>query len=94
MSRLSTYAEKLPDQVKQRYEDKTRLICTVKKKSCSAHQIWCATFAPSGTPYMALSNAKSLVCVLCQIGCVFTPTQCAFPLTSVCFPTPSSEFAH
>ena len=26
---------------------------TVKKKACNAHQIWCATFVPSGTPYMA-----------------------------------------
>ena len=26
--------------------------CTVKKKACNAHQIWCATFVPSGTPYM------------------------------------------
>ena len=25
----------------------------VKKKACNAHQIWCATFVPSGTPYMA-----------------------------------------
>ena len=25
---------------------------TVKKKACNAHQIWCATFVPSGTPYM------------------------------------------
>ena len=24
-----------------------------KKKACNAHQIWCATFVPSGTPYMA-----------------------------------------
>ena len=26
---------------------------TVKQKACNAHQIWCATFVPSGTPYMA-----------------------------------------
>ena len=26
---------------------------TVKKKACNAHQIWCATFVPTGTPYMA-----------------------------------------
>ena len=26
---------------------------TVKKKACNAHQIWCAPFVPSGTPYMA-----------------------------------------
>ena len=24
-----------------------------KKNACNAHQIWCATFVPSGTPYMA-----------------------------------------
>ena len=24
-----------------------------KKKACNAHQIWCATFVPTGTPYMA-----------------------------------------
>ena len=28
-------------------------VCTVKIKACNAHQIWCATFVPSGTPYMA-----------------------------------------
>ena len=27
--------------------------CTVKKKACNAHQIWCATFVLSGTPYTA-----------------------------------------
>ena len=26
---------------------------TVKKTTCNAHQIWCATLVPSGTPYMA-----------------------------------------
>ena len=26
---------------------------TVKKKACNAHQIWCAMFVPTGTPYMA-----------------------------------------
>ena len=41
-------------------DKKTRLLvsslyCKVhcKKKACNAHQIWCATFVPSGTPYMA-----------------------------------------
>ena len=65
---------------------------TVKKKACNAHQIWYATFVPSGTPYMASSNAKFLVCVLRQIGCAFTPAQCAFLLTSVFFPLPLAYF--
>ena len=37
--------------------------CTVKKKACNAHQIWCATFVPTGTPYMAWSHTIFLVCV-------------------------------
>ena len=47
--------QKLTSAMKQRPE---KWWYTVKKKACNAHQIWCATFVPSGTPYMAWNNAN------------------------------------
>ena len=41
------------------YEQEFKVYCKwnlvrvhCKKKVCNAHQIWCAMFVPSGTPYM------------------------------------------
>ena len=42
------------DELERNWREEKRLIdYTVKKKACNAHQIWCATFVPTGTPYMA-----------------------------------------
>ena len=45
--------KRLYNNVETLSSDKEKKQYTVKKKACNAHQIWCATFVPSGTPYMA-----------------------------------------